>query len=75
MKKYENTNAKVDEQETTIQWSRNDKVYHLYTSDNTVLTKISKYDCWKLQRVVYSKDGAPSGYFFTSEKLSGIGKL
>ena len=51
------TGVSADEQETTINFSRTDKEAEVYTSDNTVLTKIknmfSNDDCeWKLKDVV-----------------------
>lgn len=57
-----------DEQETTISWYRRDSVASVYTSDNTMLTKMKKLmakspDC-KLKDITWSKDGEPTGYFF-----------
>ena len=57
-----------DEQETTISWYRKDSVAFVYTSDNTMLTKMKKLmakspDC-KLKNITWSKDGEPTGYFF-----------
>lgn len=57
-----------DEQETTISWYRRDAVASVYTSDNTMLTKMKKLmakspDC-KLKNITWSKDGEPTGYFF-----------
>lgn len=57
-----------DEQETTISWYRRDAVASVYTSDNTMLTKMKKLmakssDC-KLKNITWSKDGKPTGYFF-----------
>lgn len=57
-----------DEQETTISWYRRDSVASVYTSDNTMLTKMKKLmakslDC-KLKNITWSKDGEPTGYFF-----------
>lgn len=57
-----------DEQETTISWYRKDSVVSVYTSDNTMLTKMKKLmgksgDC-KLKNITWSKDGEPTGYFF-----------
>lgn len=37
------TGVSADEQETTINYGRTDKEAEVYTSDNTVLTKIKKY--------------------------------
>ena len=57
-----------DEQETTISWYRRDAVAVVWTSDNTMLTKMKKLmakspDC-KLKNITWSKDGEPTGYFF-----------
>lgn len=57
-----------DEQETTISWYRKDSVASVYTSDNTMLTKMKKLmakspDC-KLKNITWSKDGEPTGCFF-----------
>ena len=57
-----------DEQETTISWYRRDAVASVYTSDNTMLTKMKKLmakspDC-KLKNITWGKDGEPTGYFF-----------
>lgn len=57
-----------DEQETTISWYRRDAVASIYTSDNTMLTKMKKLmakspDC-KLKNITWGKDGEPTGYFF-----------
>lgn len=60
----------VEEQETTIQISRTDGVIHLYTSDNTRISKMQKLlnakgTEWKLDKAAYNKDGEPTGYFFS----------
>ena len=60
----------AEEQETTITISRADGVIHLYTSDNTRVTKMQKLlntkdTEWKLDKVTYNKDGEPTGYFFS----------
>lgn len=61
----------IREQETTIQFSRDGKELHLYTSDNTVVTKLNKLlnaegSLWRLENTTY-KDGEPTGYFFVCE--------
>ena len=61
----------ISEQETTIQYSRDDKELHLYTSDNTVVTKMNKLlntpgTSWRLEKTTYL-DGEPTGYFFVCE--------
>ena len=61
----------ASEQETTIQYSRDSKELHLYTSDNTVVTKMNKLlnapgTKWRLEKTTYL-DGEPTGYFFVCE--------
>lgn len=60
----------VEEQETTITINRTDGIIHLYTSDNTRISKMQKLlnakgTEWKLDKVTYNKDGEPTGYFFS----------
>ena len=60
----------AEEQETTITIDRTDGVIHLYTSDNTRISKMQKLlnakgTEWKLDKVTYNKDGEPTGYFFS----------
>ena len=60
----------VEEQETTITISRTDGIIHLYTSDNTRISKMQKLlnaknTEWKLDKATYNKDGEPTGYFFS----------
>lgn len=60
----------VEEQETTITISRTDGIIHLYTSDNTRISKMQKLlnakgTEWKLDKVTYNKDEEPTGYFFS----------
>ena len=67
------TGVSTDEQETTINYGRTDKEAEVYTSDNTVLTKIknmfSSDDCeWKLKNVVKDRDGNVVGVFFIVPK-------
>ena len=67
------TGVSADEQETTINFSRTDKEAEVYTSDNTVLTKIknmfSSDDCeWKLKNVVKDKKGNVVSVFFSVPK-------
>lgn len=59
----------VDEQETTIQISRDGKEIHLWTCDNTRITKMQKLinapgSLWKLTNTTYDKNGEPTGYSF-----------
>ena len=61
----------ISEQETTIQYSRDSKELHLYTSDNTVVTKMNRLlntpgTSWRLEKTTYL-DGEPTGYFFVCE--------
>lgn len=67
------TGVSADEQETTINYGRTDKEAELYTSDNTVLTKIKNMfdnnDCeWKLKDVVKDQKGNVVGVFFVVPK-------
>lgn len=67
------TGVSADEQETTINYSRTDKEAEVYTSDNTVLTKIKNMfnsdDCeWKLKDVVKDQKGNIVGVFFVVPK-------
>ena len=67
------TGVSTDEQETTINYGRNDEEAEVYTSDNTVLTKIknifSSDDCeWKLKNVVKDKKGNVVSVFFSVPK-------
>ena len=67
------TGVSADEQETTINYSRTDKEAEVYTSDNTVLTKIKNMfnsdDCeWKLKDVVKDQEGTIVGVFFIVPK-------
>lgn len=60
----------VEEQETTITISRTDGIIHLYTSDNTRISKMQKLlntkgTEWRLDKVTYDKEGNPTGYFFS----------
>ena len=67
------TGVSTDEQETTINYGRNDEEAEVYTSDNTVLTKIknmfSSDDCeWKLKNVVKDRKGNVVSVFFSVPK-------
>lgn len=67
------TGVSADEQETTINYGRTDKEAEVYTSDNTVLTKIKNMfnnnDCqWKLKDVVRDQEGNIVGVFFVVPK-------
>lgn len=62
-----------DEQETTVQMSRTEDVAHVWTNDNTVITKIRKLmvkapDQWKLVRVSTNAAGEAVGYFIECPK-------
>lgn len=65
----------VEEQETTITISRADGIIHLYTSDNTRISKMQKLlnakgTEWKLDKVAHNKDGEPTGYFFSCSVIN-----
>lgn len=62
-----------EEQETTVQMSRTEDVAYVWTSDNTVATKIKKLmgrapDQWKLVKISTNAAGEPVGYFFECPK-------
>lgn len=70
MIKLKSVKCPVEEQETTIQISRDGSVIRLFTSDNLRITKMQKLinnpnTLWKLIRTTYDRDGNPTGYFFT----------
>lgn len=58
-----------DEAETTVSFMRGEREFELYTSDNTVLTKINRLmkkegSCWRMIREEKDTDGKVTGYFF-----------
>lgn len=62
-----------EEQETTVQISRTEDVAYVWTSDNTMVTKIRKLmgrapDQWKLVKISTNAAGEPAGYFFECPK-------
>lgn len=59
----------LEEQETTVQMSRTEDVAYVWTSENTMVTKIKKLmgrapDQWKLVKISTNAAGEPVGYFF-----------
>ena len=59
----------IEEQETIIQISRDEKEIHLWTSDNTRVTKMQKLinapgTLWRLEKTEYTPEGDPAGYGF-----------
>lgn len=59
----------VEEQETIIQISRDEKEIHLWTNDNTRVTKMQKLinapgSLWRLEKIEYTQEGKPFGYSF-----------
>lgn len=64
-------NLAGDEIETTITMAGNGADgFRVYTTSNSMLTKIGKLldapdTAWKLEKIERYSDGAPSGYFFT----------
>lgn len=64
-------NLTGDEIETTITMAGNGADgFRVYTTSNSMLTKIGKLldapdTAWKLEKVERYSDGVPSGYFFT----------
>lgn len=63
----------VDEQETTVTFMRTDDMISVYSSDNTMITKLKKtlsgnsddVKCWESNK---TSDGRVSGYFFEMPK-------
>ena len=78
MKLPETLNVPMEEQETLISWSRNDAKIKIYTSDNTMLTKLKKLsevapENYMLVSVVNNQDGsAYSVTFEVSKKCVGL---
>lgn len=63
----------IEEQETVVNFARRDSLASVYTSDNTVLTKIQKLlntpgTLWEHTNTYFNKDGEPTGYEFTAPK-------
>ena len=64
-------NLTSDEIETTITMIGNGADgFRVYTTNNSMLTKIGKLldapdTAWKLEKIERYSDGVPSGYFFT----------
>lgn len=63
----------MDEQETTITFCRKENIAYVYSSDNTMLTKIQKLlnapdSEWNLKQTFKDRDGNPTGYEFTVNK-------
>lgn len=69
-------NLTSDEIETTITMIGNGADgFRVYTTSNSMLTKIGKLldvpdTAWKLEKVERYSDGVPSGYFFTCSAKS-----
>lgn len=69
-------NFMSDEIETTITIAGNGADgFRVYTTSNSMLTKIGKLldapdTAWKLEKVERYSDGVPSGYFFTCSAKS-----
>lgn len=60
--------AKMEEQETVVTWYRGDDEVTVWTSDNTVLTKMKKLmpgGASTLREIAYNKSGEPIGYRFS----------
>lgn len=63
----------LNEQETTISQMRTEDTVEIYTSDNTMWTKLKKLISsnptqWKLKTVVYDADGHATGCFVEAPK-------
>lgn len=69
----------TEEQETIIRIGRGETEAHVWTSDNTRITKMEKLlntpgTLWKLVKTSYTKEGDPAGYEFvcSDKRLVGI---
>lgn len=69
----------TEEQETIIRIGRGETEAHVWTSDNTRITKMEKLlntqgTLWKLVKVSYTKENDPAGYEFvcSDKRLVGI---
>lgn len=68
---FKTIKAKTEEQETTINLSRDNDTATVWTNDNTVVTKLSKiieknpneWSCYVVGNIE-----EPTGYFFTTKK-------
>lgn len=63
----------VEEQETVVNFSRNDDKAKIYTSDSTIVTKLSKLCSsagtgWKLEKVHKDRKGAIIAYTYSCPK-------
>ena len=68
---FKTIKAKAEEQETTVNFSRDNDVATVWTNDNTVVTKLSKIveknpDEWSCYVVGNMEE--PTGYFFKTKK-------
>lgn len=68
-----NVSCASDERETTVQFSYNEKTAYIFTSDNTMITKLRKCvvanpDQWKCYEGSRDADGNLTGYFFEAPK-------
>ena len=67
------TGNSSEEQEITITSVKADGLMHIYTSDNSYLTKAKKCirvnpEEWKITNIVFRKDGSISGVMITAPK-------
>lgn len=65
----EYADASVEEQETTLQKSRGEEHWYLWTNDNLMITKIKRLmaqnpEGFKLKEIMWTKDSTPFGYGF-----------
>lgn len=69
----ETISCPMEEQETTVVYSRSGDIMKIYTSDNTTLTDLKKKlkdnpEDWKCYVASKNNDGTVSGYFFEAPK-------
>lgn len=73
MEDFEVMHVASCEAETTINWMRGDTTVHIFTSDNTVLTKLKKcmaknFDQWTCTEAGRDSEGYVMGYNFIAPK-------
>ena len=61
----------IEEQETIINFSRDEDTAHIFTSDSTMITKLDKLvenGAYELERVEKESDGSVYGKWYTCPK-------
>lgn len=73
MDEFETLHVASCESETTVSWMRGDTTVHIFTSDNTVLTKLKKcmaknFDQWTCTEAGRDDQGYVMGYNFIAPR-------